>query len=283
MKKFIFILLRYSGLTYLFRELLQKNKVTILMFHDISKETAEKSFEYLLNEYNVIGLNVFIDACENKNRTKLPKKAVIITFDDGHIRNYQMLPVIAKYRIPVTIFLCSEIINTNRHYWFKYDHFSRPKTFLKGMNNFERMEAMEKDGFKHDQEYSQPQALSKSQILEMSKLVNFQSHTMFHPCLDKCNKEVAYNELFNSKQSLENVYGFKINSIAYPNGDYSDETIELTKKAGYLCGLTVDSGLNTIETNLFKLKRYSVNDASDLNEFIVKSSGLWSFVRRRVK
>ena len=111
--------------------------------------------------------------------------------------------------------------------------------------------------------------------------VNIQSHTMFHPSLPKCSDSEARMEIFNAKKLLEKDYGLKINAIAYPNGDYSERDIELSKQSGYKCGITVDFGYNTIKTDIFRLKRLDVNDAGDINEFIVKSSGVWDFFKTR--
>ena len=46
-KKIIFIIIRISGISYFFREIIQKHKITILLFHDINKETADNAFNYL--------------------------------------------------------------------------------------------------------------------------------------------------------------------------------------------------------------------------------------------
>lgn len=119
MKSLIFNILRYSGLPFFFREFIQKNKVTILLFHDINKEDAAKAFAYIKRKYKIISLQQYIDAVQNN--TKLPKKALIITFDDGHVSNYDLLSVIKRYQIPVTIFLCASIINTKRRFWFLHE------------------------------------------------------------------------------------------------------------------------------------------------------------------
>jgi peptidoglycan/xylan/chitin deacetylase (PgdA/CDA1 family) len=281
MKASIFKALRFLGLPTLFRELIQKNKVTILLFHDLSEATAEQTFSYLSHYYNIIDLNDFIEACEKKDKSKIPKKALIITFDDGHIRNYEMLPVIKKLKIPVTIFLCSSIIDTNRHYWFKYKDITLSPSGLKRLPNQERLKVLSEVGFKQDQDFDQPHAMNKMQVEEMKPFVNLQSHTMFHPCLPKCNDSEAREEIFKSKELLTYEYGLNINAISYPNGDYSDREILLSKEAGYKCGITVDFGFNTIHTDLFKLKRLSVNDTADINELIVKASGVWSFLKTR--
>ena len=281
MNKLLFTLFRISGLPILFRELIQRKKVTILLLHDISKEIAEQTFSYLSKNYNIIDLNDFINAIDNRDNTKIPKKALIITFDDGHIRNYEILPVIKKYNIPVTLFLCSSIINSNRHFWFKYKNQSISRERLKHIPNKEKLNILSKSGFEQDKEFDKPQALQKSHIDEMKHYVNMQSHTLFHPCLPKCDNVEARKEIFNSMEILEREYKLEINAISYPNGDYSERDILLAKEAGYKCGITVDFGFNSIKTDVFRLKRLSVNDTPDLNELIVKASGVWSFFKTR--
>lgn len=281
MNKLLFILLRVTGLPIIFRELIQRNKVTILLFHDISKETAEQTFSYLSKKYNIIDLNDFIDAIDKRDKTKIPKKALILTFDDGHIRNYEMLPVIKENKIPVTIFLCAAIINSNRHYWFQHKNQPMDTEELKHLSNKEKLNILSKGGFEQDKEFDTPQALQKSHIDEMKHHVNMQAHTMFHPCLPKCDNEEARLEIFNSKEILEREYKLEINAIAYPNGDYSERDVLLAKEAGYKCGITVDFGFNSIKTDVFRLKRLSVNDTSNINELIVKASGVWSFFKTR--
>lgn len=281
MNKLFFRLLRISGLPILFRELIQRNKVTILLLHDISKETAEQTFSYLLKKYNIIDLNDFIDMIDKRDKTKIPKKALILTFDDGHIRNYEMLSVIKKYNIPVTIFLCASIINSNRHFWFKYKNQSISTERLKHISNKERLNVLSKVGFEQKKEFDQPQALQKSHIDEMKPYVNMQSHTLFHPILPKCDNNESREEIFKSKEILEREYKLRINAISYPNGDYSERDISFSKEAGYKCGITVDFGFNSIKTDAFRLKRLSVNDTSNINELIVKASGVWSFFKTR--
>jgi hypothetical protein len=86
-----------------------------------------------------------------------------------------------------------------------------------------------------------------------------------------------------SKQHLEHDYSFSINTISYPNGDYSQRDIQIVKEAGYICGITVDYGFNDQQSDLFRLKRISVNDVRQFDEFIVKSSGCYAYLKQLVK
>lgn len=278
-KNNLYRILRYSGLPFIFRYFFQKKKVTILLFHSINKEAAERAFIYLSRRYNIISLADYLEAVLHQH--KLPEKALIISFDDGHISNYNLLPVLKKYRIPVTIFLCSAIVNTYRHFWFLHEAAAGQVAGMKKLPNKERLAALEKKGFSQDAEFNTPQALTKEQIDEMRDFVDFQSHTMYHPVLPMCTDAEAIQEISGSKQQLEELFQLKIHTISYPNGDYSDRDIQLAKAAGYRCGITVDYGFNTLQTDLFRLKRISVNDTDDINELIVKASGVWAFLKTR--
>ena len=114
----VFALLRFSGLPFLVRELWQRNKVTIVAYHELDAACADAQFAALRARYNVISLARFLAAGTSQSVGRLPRKALIITFDDGHRSNYGLTSVIEKHRIPVTIFLCSGIVGTHRHYWW---------------------------------------------------------------------------------------------------------------------------------------------------------------------
>ncbi len=278
LRNLFFLLMRYSGMPFLIRELFQRRRVTIVMLHDPAPDVAEKTFAYLASRYHIIDLNTFLEARRRGDSRALPPKAMIITMDDGHIRNYQLLPIIKKLNIPITIFLCAGIINTNRHYWFKFKHPDLFKPALKQMPTREKLEWLAEAGFWPEKEFPNPLALTKDQIREMKPHVNFQGHTSFHPCLPRCTRQAAWEEIAGSKQILEQDFGLPVNAIAFPNGDYSERDIELVKAAGYSCAITVDFGFNTIHTDPFRLKRLSIDDADNVDTVCVKASGIWTLL-----
>lgn len=281
MSGIVYKAIKWSGLAWFWREMVQRRKVTFLLFHDMEADDAERNFGYLKQHYNIIGLNDYLDAVHNKKH--LPNKAVVITFDDGHISNYALLQIIRRMQIPVTIFLCSSIVGTHRHFWFRHSTEIKPQVeALKKIPNEQRLERLRQYGFAQEQEYDEIQALSKEQIEEMTPWVNFQSHTCFHPILPQSDYTTAENEIKDSKQQLEETFGLTINALSYPNGDYSERDIYLAQTAGYECGVTVDSGYNGIKSNLFRLNRFSVNDAENTTELMVKASGCYALLKHRL-
>lgn len=274
-----FKILRFSGLPLLVRELVQRRRVTILLFHDISRETAARTFDCLAARYHLLDLQTFIHKCKTHDR-RLPPKSLILTFDDGHIGNYDLLPLLQEKKIPVTIFLCAGIVGTKRHFWFRHAAPRYTAFQLRKMPGAQRRRLLREIGFAEEAQQAQPEALTCRQIEEMKAWVDFQSHTLFHPCLPCCTLAQAREEISRSRERLRREYGLSINAISYPYGDYSDRDIELCRQAGYECGVTVDGGYNTVGTDLLRLRRLPVNDTDDMNELIVKASGVWEFFKR---
>lgn len=274
-----FTLLRCSGLPWLIRATVQRDKVTIVAFHDIAAAHAERVFPFLARTYNLIGLADYLEARRTGDSARLPKKALIITLDDGHIGNHRLLPLLKQHRIPVTIFLCSGLIDTNRHYWFRFEHPQVSVEALKAVPNREKLERLAALGFSPEREFERPQALGRDQLREMAGAVDFQGHSHLHPCLPTCGDDEARTEVAGSKRVLEQRFGLRIDAFAYPNGDYSDRDIALVREAGYACAVTMDPGFNTLQTDVYRLRRIGIDDGDPIAAVCVKASGLWALLR----
>lgn len=279
MKNALFQVLYRSGLVRLFRSHKQRRGVTILLFHDPSPAAMEGALAYLTTHYNIIALDAYVQAHIDGTTAALPEYAAIITFDDGHVGNYALLPVFQKYNVPATIFLCSAIVDTQRHFWFLEAEERLPVEELKRLSNQERLDRLATIGFEEEKEYSSRQALSAHEIEAMRSLFDFQSHTRFHPILTSCRQAQVQASLEGAKQHLEAQFKLRITALAYPNGDYDATTIEETRNAGYRCGLTVDAGFNDATTDLYRLRRLDVNDTENIAEFALKASGLWQYLK----
>lgn len=278
-RKTIFIIIRLTLIPFFIREFIQRKRVTIILFHNIKREFFDMHIRILKSRYNIISLNDYILAKKEKRVDKLPPKSLIITIDDGHKSNFDLMPIFIKCNIPVTIFLCSGLIGTNRHFWFLHPTNIQNYEYLKKISDKKRLEILNSFGFEEKKEFGDRQALSKNEIDEMKKIVDFQSHTIFHSCLPTCSKEKSYEEIVQSKKDLEHFYGFKIYALSYPNGDYSNRDITTAKRNGYICGLTLDVGFNSQNTDIFKLKRMNIPDDADINELLVKTSGFWHLIK----
>jgi peptidoglycan/xylan/chitin deacetylase (PgdA/CDA1 family) len=134
---------------------------------------------------------------------QLPSKPILITFDDSYQDNYDTAFQILKQKNDVATFFV-----------------------ITGFI----------DKYKD--------RLTSQEITEMYAAgMSFGSHTVSHTPLAKESQDVMWNELFFSKQFLEETLKVPINTIAYPEGSYNSETIRLATGLGYNIGFTVKSGV----------------------------------------
>ena len=283
LNKFVFHLIRATLLPFLVREIFQRKRVTIVVYHAIDPATADLHFKLLKSKYNIISLKDYVSAKRSGAIDNLPAKSLIITFDDGDRSNHQLIPLFEKYNIAPTVFLCGGIADTNRHFWWKNVGDDSKRQYLKKVSDENRLEILAKCGFEEKREFDDRQALSKDEIEEMKRIVDFQSHTLSHPILPKCSDKKAIEEITQGGKILERNFGLDIYAIAFPNGDYSDREIAIAKKASYECALTLDLGFNSQDTDLFRLRRICISDDAHVSELLVKASGLWDYMKNYLK
>lgn len=110
--------------------------------------------------------------------------------------------------------------------------------------------------------------LSEDALKEMSNYgIDIQSHTVTHPQLNKLTYNQQLTELKESKKTLEYITGKEIDSIAYPYGDFNEDTIKAAKTAGYTLGFTTKRGLSDRSDNPLKLDRIYISSKYSMDIF----------------
>jgi peptidoglycan/xylan/chitin deacetylase (PgdA/CDA1 family) len=120
-----------------------------------------------------------------------------------------------------------------------------------------------------------------SEMIKTSK-VTIGSHTHKHLILARYENEIIQNELALSKRIIEEETGISTRLFCYPNGaisDFNAQTEQIIRESGYSCALTTVSGMKNEFSDLFELKRFSVNN-NDLKSFIMTVSGLKHFISK---
>lgn len=104
--------------------------------------------------------------------------------------------------------------------------------------------------------------------LDKSKLFEIGVHTKIHVKLGTLDYDTQYNEIIESKNTLEKLLNKKITTIAYPYGSYNTDTINITKSA-FDYAVTVESGFNySNKLDRLRLKRFKIPRSMDINTFI---------------
>lgn len=110
--------------------------------------------------------------------------------------------------------------------------------------------------------------LSKDAIVEMSNYgIDIESHTVNHPKLDEMTYNKQLVELADSKKTLEAITGKKVDSIAYPFGNFNNNSLKAAKAAGYTLGFTTNRGLSDRDDNPLSLDRIYVSSKYNMDTF----------------
>jgi peptidoglycan/xylan/chitin deacetylase (PgdA/CDA1 family) len=214
-------------------------RVPILIYHRFGPVVAdsmtvttavfESQLKYLRkNGYTVIPLRSLVDYFLGKAPPP-PPRAVVITSDDGHRSVYtDMLPLVKKYRIPVTLFIYPSAIS-NASYAMTW----------------EQLREIKRTG-----------------------LFDIQSHTYWHPNFKKEKKRLKPEDfekfvdmqLKKSKARIEKEVGGKVDMLAWPFGIYDDWLMKRAKEDGYIAGFTIVRQNATPSDNIMALPRYIMTD-----------------------
>ena len=102
--------------------------------------------------------------------------------------------------------------------------------------------------------------LEELEVVQSGDLMNIGAHTVTHPLLSTCTLDCQYQEILQSKATLETILGHAVPSFSYPFGAYTRQTVPLLRKADftYACSTIVDSVWRY--SDRFQLPRIEVKD-----------------------
>ena len=201
--------------------------VTIFIYHrfgedklpttNVAEERFREQLAYLLmNNYQVIPLSELVTSI--KNKTPLPKKAAVLTIDDGYKSVYEVAwPILQSFGYPFTVFLYVEGVDKKFNDYMTWD-----------------------------------------QIRELQASgVDFQDHSYSHHHLadkpegldDEGYREWIRDDLRKSARILTENLGIKPNLLAIPYGEYNSTVIDVAKDLGYEAIFSQDPGSISLETD----------------------------------
>ncbi len=177
---------------------------------------------------------------------KIPKKCVLISFDDGFADNYfYAYPILKKYNMKALLFVATsfiEEIDRERYNFIPLPHKEAwPLAFTE-----RRSEVM--------------CTWDKLKEMETSRVFDIQSHGHTHR-ISQYIKEDKYQEiredLIISKKILEEKLSKVVSHLAWPKGSYNQRGIIIATEVGFKALYTTERGSNT-NKNLKMLKRLPV-------------------------
>jgi peptidoglycan/xylan/chitin deacetylase (PgdA/CDA1 family) len=291
----------------------------------VTPEHFAEHLQLLRKHGRPMGLQQLVEALRYGN---LPRRAVVVTFDDGYADNLNLArPLLERHDVPATVFVTAGYLGQGCEFW--WDELDR---LLLQPGTLPELLRLEINGIRHQWELgsvtsyddsasrthcnwhyamttdptprhqifrvlyrellvmphqqrrstleslrtwagaeatarASHRILSQEEVVRLAEggLVEIGAHTMTHPVLGSLSRAGQAEEIRGSKDQLEDILGHTVTSFAYPYGtrarnDYTPETVELVRDAGFACGCSnlatpVHQGSDT-----YQLSRATVKD-----------------------
>ena len=299
---------------------LSTNTIVILRYHSVQKnpdlydsvigcsithslDEFEQQMAIIANNFKPVSIgDVYCFLIKKKT---IPKKAVVVTFDDGFYDNYEYaVPVLNRFGIPATFYISVGCIQKSSIPWFsklRYCFFhtetpqwkdpiehhshklngknSRLNAFIKacrqctvlvGQQQSEYIENIEEQLEIGHYPYRNLMMSWEhiGQLLKMGHTIG--SHTMSHPNLAYIDQESLMFELKESKRILEDNLNEPILDFSYPNPalipNYNELTYSAVQDSGYRSAVTCVPGPVKHNDDVLLMNRMYV--PHNLNEFL---------------
>jgi peptidoglycan/xylan/chitin deacetylase (PgdA/CDA1 family) len=243
-----------------------------------SPEVFEVQMKYLAANYHPISIFDVLEALQKKDRTILPPRAVLVTFDDAYQDFEQHAwPVLKRYHIPVTLFVPTAFPDhPERLFWwdrlFHALHSTIKSEIRTPMGNLALSTDLERSqaslrlknyikslpndaaiAFVEDVEQQldvSPQANCVLRWEELRKLaqegVTLAPHTQTHPIMNHIPPGAMQNEALESLRDLQREIGEIPPVFAYPSGFHNAEVVRAVRAAGFKLAFTTERGINIL-------------------------------------
>ncbi len=222
-------------------------RIKVLMYHKItadeklcrshwtyvSKEQFRKHLS-LLDHWGFVPITFEDFLLYRKGEINLPKKSVILTFDDGYEGIYKIaFPMLKEYGWNAVLFVLGDRF-VKSDFWDK--HFGLSETNL----------------------------LSDEQIIEMHE-AGFEvgSHSMQHANLIKVPQKIARYEISQSKEMLQALIKSQVKSFCYPFGLTNKEVKNIVHESGYELACGVFSGPPRFWKDQYDIRRITIRNSTD--------------------
>jgi peptidoglycan/xylan/chitin deacetylase (PgdA/CDA1 family) len=237
----------------------ENGNLLVYYFHGIYENEAQKKLNHVdpQNNLTTAQLIAFVEYFLSNNYQfikpeQIPeallkdKKYILLTFDDGYFNNILAIDILNKYNIPATFFVTTKNIVHQESFWwdvvFKYRikhhvplrKIREEQSFLKGfkysfIDNY-LTENFGSGATKPWSDIDRPLMLEELKTISQNPLVTIGNHTHNHTILTVYDREEIIDQFRISNEILCDIIGYKPKFIAFPNGNFNFEILEVCKE-----------------------------------------------------
>lgn len=278
-------------------EALHRRDLLVLSYHGVEDpEQLRAQLAWLRTRRTPVSLDEVAGSV--RSGRPMGRPSFLVTFDDGRRSVLEHgLPVLESLGIPGALFVVAGLVGTDQPYWWdEADELSRaggrtdvaaatgPELVraLKQVPDQDRLAALEDLRATASARASRYRHLGADELRELdSRGLAIGSHSMTHPCLDKCPPEQVARELDESRTMLTDLLGRPVDALAYPNGNRDQVVVDAAAAAGYRLGFLFDHRLSSCPPRRpLEISRVRVDSTTTLARFRAITSGVHPAIHR---
>ena len=246
----------------------------------------EEQMRFISTRYQPISLDQLLAFYEDG--VALPKRAVLVTFDDATIDfEKHAWPALKFHRIPATVFVPTGFPDhPERSLWWNQLYNAVKRSSKPAIDSLPlQTDAQRTAAFKNLREHAK--TLPHSRMLpwvdevcaklevpplehngilgweQIRKLaadgVTLGAHTRTHPLMNRVSPEEAIDEAVGSLRDLEEKVGVTLPTLAYPAGGFTRDLALRLGEAGFKLAFTTNRGINDLRSaDPLRLRRINV-------------------------
>ncbi len=280
----------------------------------LSKSQFEQDLKFFTKRFTVVPLNEIFEHPMKRHAGNKAKLAITFDDGYENNFRYA-IPLLEKYNLPATIFVLSATVEdpffvnwadmldvmfaTKAHHkidflgleFFRsdsgYHTMSSPRISLaefikdQGISRLEPLKKLSRDLFSDQgllarfRDHVKLMDVDQLRVCGKNKLIEIGSHSRNHFNIGRISADLAKFELENSKTELESLLQKDVLSIAYPDGDYSDDVKQLADDAGYRRQLAVNFQLASDPSDSRIRRRFSYSNSTTHESNMVRLGLNW--------
>lgn len=288
-------LLARSPMEAIFRQRRRKGLAVLAYHHTPDRGAFCAHVDWLCRNFRPVSLDEVI--ASRDGLTKLPPRAVLITFDDADPSLLDVaLPVLRERGVPALAFVVSGLLKTSQPFWWEEvetliqagGHVRDrgpldPALLIRELKTVDdpiRLEIIDElRATAEEPSTPRPQLRLEDLPLFEEAGIAIGSHTLTHPCLPRCSTEKIEREIHEAHAVLSSALGNEPEAFAYPNGDDDPRVREAVQRAGYRVAFLFDHRISTWPPkDPLRISRVRVNSTASVERIRIIVSGLHPFL-----
>jgi peptidoglycan/xylan/chitin deacetylase (PgdA/CDA1 family) len=273
-------------------------RLAVLAYHGVDDgERFASHLEHIKRVASPVSLEQVLASFEGG--APLPRRAVLVTFDDGHRSVLETaVPLLEARGMPAVAFVVAGLLDSERPFWWSevidLARAGGVATGLTGLRPEDVVRALKRvPDARRRAAIEELRASSSSAAVPVRQLTSSDlrtledagvavgNHTWSHPCLSLCDDDVRRDEIERAHSVLAAALGHAPAAFAYPDGDRDPRAAPVLRELGYRAAFLFDHRLSPLRpSDPLAISRLRVNSSTTLDRFRTIGSGLHPTVHR---